>query len=103
MEVRKMDRNKFKSDHVVLDDEEKAIEEALERGEFEETMSRVQAQADWKKVLVNARRKSPVTVRLDEETIDMLKVRALRDGMPYQTLVNSILHKYVHGRLKERD
>ncbi len=31
----------------------------------------------------------------------MTQVRALQEGLPYQTLSASILHKYAHGRLKD--
>jgi predicted DNA binding CopG/RHH family protein len=104
MEVKFMDRNNTTEDaRFKLDDEERALENALERGEFEETMSREEAQKDWSDVLANTMRKSQVTFRVSESVIDKLKVRAMREGIPYQTLVHSILHKYVTGQLKERD
>jgi predicted DNA binding CopG/RHH family protein len=104
MEVKIVDRNNAKlKDRFKLDDEEQALEEALERGEFEETMTREQAQRNWSEVLSNTVRKSQVTFRVNDSVIDKLKIRAMQEGMPYQTLVNSILHKYVTGRLKERD
>jgi predicted DNA binding CopG/RHH family protein len=31
--------------------------------------------------------------------LDMLKRRAAEEGLPYQTLISSVLHKYVSGRL----
>jgi len=31
--------------------------------------------------------------------LDALKLRALEEGLPYQTLISSLLHKYVSGRL----
>jgi hypothetical protein len=31
-----------------------------------------------------------------------IQVKALAEGLPYQTLIASILHKYVTGRLEER-
>ena len=98
-----MDRREPKSKHIVLDEEEAALEQALERGEFEETMTREEAQADWSAVLANSNRKLPITVRLSDSVIDKLKIKAMQEGMPYQTLLSSVLHKYVTGQLKERD
>lgn len=98
-----MDRNGRKSRHTHLDEDERKLEAALERGEFEETMTRQKAQADWSRVLADTRRKVSITVRLSDEVIDKLKVKAIQEGIPYQTLLSSVLHKYVTGRLKERD
>lgn len=32
-----------------------------------------------------------------------IQVKAMQEGMPYQTLIASVLHKYVTGRLEERN
>lgn len=42
-----------------------------------------------------------VNIRLSAGDLQDIQVRALRDGMPYQTLIASVLHKYVTGRLAE--
>jgi predicted DNA binding CopG/RHH family protein len=41
-----------------------------------------------------------INIRLSEADLNQLKARAAQEGMPYQTLVTSIIHKYVTGRLK---
>lgn len=41
----------------------------------------------------------PVTVRLDTRDLAALKNLAEREGLPYQTLLSSVLHKYVSGSL----
>jgi hypothetical protein len=40
-----------------------------------------------------------VSIRISERDLVKLQVRALEEGLPYQTLISSILHKYVTGRL----
>ncbi|RKW34761.1 hypothetical protein [Lautropia mirabilis] len=42
-----------------------------------------------------------VNIRLNSSDLHDIQARALREGMPYQTLIASVLHKYVTGRLKE--
>jgi len=42
-----------------------------------------------------------INVRISKRDVEALKTKALEDGIPYQTLVTSILHKYVRGKLKE--
>jgi predicted DNA binding CopG/RHH family protein len=42
-----------------------------------------------------------VNIRLSSGDLQDIQARALQEGMPYQTLIASILHKYVTGRLEE--
>lgn len=44
-----------------------------------------------------------VNIRLSSGDLHDIQVRALEEGLPYQTLIASVLHKYVAGRLAERD
>ncbi len=44
-----------------------------------------------------------INIRLPSKDLRGLQKRALSEGIPYQTLVASILHKYVEGRLHEND
>lgn len=42
-----------------------------------------------------------INIRLPENDLIALKQRAAREGIPYQTLIGSILHKYASGFLKD--
>jgi predicted DNA binding CopG/RHH family protein len=44
-----------------------------------------------------------VNIRLSTGDLQDIQVKALEEGMPYQTLIASVLHKYVTGRLAERE
>ncbi|MGD8177132.1 hypothetical protein [Marinimicrobium sp. ARAG 43.8] len=85
-----------------LDKEEQDILETFEASElqrapdFEKRKVRHQhyAEAMFKK---DAR----INIRLSSKDLRGLQKRALSEGIPYQTLVASILHKYVEGRLHE--
>ena len=43
--------------------------------------------------------KVPVSIRLDGSVLAALRTEAERLGIPYQTLVDSILHRYAHHEL----
>lgn len=43
-----------------------------------------------------------MNIRISKRDLESLKTRALEEGMPYQTLVSSVLHKYITGRLVEK-
>jgi predicted DNA binding CopG/RHH family protein len=42
-----------------------------------------------------------INIRLSAGDLQDIQVRALAEGVPYQTLISSVLHKYVNGRLAE--
>lgn len=48
---------------------------------------------------VKERRKQMVSMRLDPENIEGMKARAKVEGIPYQTLINSVLHRFLNGEL----
>jgi predicted DNA binding CopG/RHH family protein len=47
------------------------------------------------------RKDKRINIRISEKDLLALQKRALREGIPYQTLVSSVLHKYVTGALAE--
>jgi hypothetical protein len=42
-----------------------------------------------------------LNIRLSSRDLEAIQKRALAEGLPYQTLIASLLHKYATGRLKE--
>ena len=52
---------------------------------------------------VKERRKQMVSMRLDTENIEEMKALAKVEGIPYQTLINSVLHKFLNGELVSKD
>lgn len=43
-----------------------------------------------------------MNIRISKRDLFSLKSKALEEGLPYQTLVSSILHKYIKGQLVEK-
>ena len=43
-----------------------------------------------------------INIRLSSGDLRDIQVKAMQEGMPYQTLIASVLHKYVTGRLAEK-
>ncbi len=48
------------------------------------------------------RKDKRVNIRISERDLVNLQKKALNEGLPYQTLISSILHKYITGRLIEK-
>lgn len=51
----------------------------------------------------NIQKKRQINIRLLESDLIKLKSRALSEGIPYQTLLNSIVHKYLNNRIILKD
>jgi hypothetical protein len=90
-----------------FDDEEKdlieSFEAALESGAIRPSPpeERARAAAEWKALVEKASAKKAITLRLQERDIERLKAIARQRGLPYQTLVSSILHQFARGALRE--
>jgi predicted DNA binding CopG/RHH family protein len=83
------------NDDMILDPEELAIE-----GNFDSWVSlRTEEKTGLLSELRGAVIRKPVTVRMDVQDIDALKRLAELEGLPYQTLLGSVIHKYVVGNL----
>lgn len=89
--------------NVELDEEEREILELHERGEWvpvadqEAIIARLKAAA-----AVTLRKDRRVNIRITGHDLVALQNIALEEGIPYQTLMASVLHKHVTGKLVER-
>ena len=52
-----------------------------------------------KKIISKSKEKNRIKLRLDNQTLALIKQKAKEEGLPYQTLISSILHKYATDRL----
>lgn len=89
--------------NLVLDDYEQEIETALERGEFVSVPDfekrKLELVEAAKKYLERNESKS-VTLRLKKKDLIKLKAKAARNNIPYQTLINLLIHSYNEGKTK---
>jgi predicted DNA binding CopG/RHH family protein len=53
------------------------------------------------KIIDNARKTKNVNIRISENDLVHLKERSSKEGLPYQTLISSVLHKYVTNQFVE--
>ena len=47
-------------------------------------------------------KRKAINIKVLESDLEKLKAKALEEGMPYQTLLNSVLHKYITGQLVDK-
>jgi predicted DNA binding CopG/RHH family protein len=87
-----------------LDPEEQDLLDSFERGEWQSIEGRQEAcerYRDYARTTFKKDRR--VNIRISSKDLEALQKRALEEGIPYQTLLASILHKYAAGRLVEKD
>lgn len=85
-----------------IDNEEKEIVESFERDEWIPATDRELEIERFAALARGAERKDRrINIRLSERDLLRLKAIALREGIPYQTLISSVLHRYGTGRLTE--
>ncbi|MBF0532383.1 MAG: antitoxin [Candidatus Omnitrophica bacterium] len=83
-----------------LDPEEKDILESFEQGKWKPSKDfDKEAKLIRMAAAQTLRKDSRVNIRIATRDLDGLRSRAAEEGIPYQTLMSSILHKYVVGRL----
>ncbi|TVQ27999.1 MAG: antitoxin [Spirochaetaceae bacterium] len=86
-----------------IDAEEQEIVESLERGEWNPVSNLDEARAQAAQYAeATLKKDNRMNIRLSSRDILQLKARAAEEGVPYQTLVTMILHKYVSGRMVEK-
>ena len=54
-------------------------------------------------ILAKAKKNKAISLRIAEYDLEKLKEKAASDGIPYQTLINTVLHKYITNQLLDKN
>lgn len=84
-----------------LTKEEKEIERSFARGEWKSVPITVvrRYRRYFEEAVIKSKR---INIRLSPMDLGGIQRRAIEEGIPYQTLIASVIHKFVTGRLVER-
>jgi len=87
-----------------LDNEEKEILKDFEEDRFVEIPDmeeEIKKHAEYARAtfLKNKR----INIRISQKDLESIQRKALEEGIPYQTLISSLLHRYINGKLVEKD
>lgn len=96
--MKKNMRDPFKN--AQLDSYEQELNDAIESGQVWE----VQDMEEEKKRIINifreaARKDRRVSLRVNDRDLDAIQARAAANGLPYQTLIATILHQVATGKV----
>ena len=86
-------------DDIELTPEEQEIEDSVEEWvpASEETREKL------RRIAQRSRKNEAISIRMSSFDLERIKSMAAEQGMPYQTLINVIVHKYVTNRMYEKD
>ncbi len=86
-----------------LNSEEKEILQSVERGEWRRVRGAVKQKGSYREYAkATVRKDKRVNIRMSEKDLVHFQKKAVEEGLPYQTLISSVLHKYISGRLIDR-
>lgn len=85
-----------------LDPEERALLQSVERGQWRSTASKAAVKRYVQAARRTLRKDRRVNIRVSQADLADLRARAFEEGLPYQTLISSVLHKYVTGSLTSK-
>jgi predicted DNA binding CopG/RHH family protein len=86
---------------VKLSKEEKELLDSVESGEFESTLSKARRKELQAAATNTFKKDKRINIRISNRDLIAVQSRAFEEGIPYQTLVSSIIHKYVSGSLRD--
>lgn len=80
-----------------------ALEKEIERtaGRFRPVSKRKLGKIE--RIIERVRKSRNINIRISEEDLRLLKQRSQQEGLPYQTLIVSVLHRYVSHRLVDEE
>ena len=88
---------------IPLDKEEQALSKSIEKGEWKSVADleeKIKKSKEYAKATFAKNQR--MNIRIAQRDLNALRIKALEEGIPYQTLVSSIIRKYLSGRLVEK-
>jgi len=87
--------------NVKLSKEEKQLLKAIEAGEFESVLTKKRRDELVSAAKDTVRKDKRINIRISNRDLKAVQLKASEEGVPYQTLVSSVIHKYISGSLKD--
>ena len=89
--------------NLKLDKQEQRIENVLKKGEFVSAAGLKEIKKLFKEAVKNhqeLQKSKRITIRVNQEDLLKVRARAKRNKIPYQTLLNALIHQYAEGQAR---
>ena len=87
---------------MIKDEEEKDLIESLEKDEWVSVISKSKKEQYEKYAKNTLCKRKRINIRLTERDFEKIKVKAAEEGLPYQSLISMLIHKYNEGKVFTR-
>lgn len=85
-----------------LDSNAREMLDSYDRGEWRAVKGSTRARSKYARYArATFRKDRRLNIRISSKDLEVIQKRALEEGLPYQTPISSLLHKYASGRLKD--
>lgn len=84
-----------------LNREDQELLEAFEAGKFKSDVTDERRTQLAKLAGESIQKDKRINIRISSRDLESLQRRAIEEGLPYQSLISSVLHKYVSGGFKD--
>ena len=88
---------------IILDKYEQSVEKALERGDYVPVKNLAKSKKMFEEAAQNyleLHKTKSITLRVNNEVLIKVKVKAKRSGIPYQRLIGALLHQYAEEKIR---
>ena len=87
---------------LYLDDDEKQLAESLENEEWVSDLSKKEKQKYEAVARYSLNKQMRINIRMTERDLKKIRAKAIEEGIPYQSLISMLIHKYNEGKMSIR-
>ena len=80
-----------------------AFEQSIENNAEKMVSASPETRAKFAKIISNAKKDRSVNLRFNSNDLELVKQKAEESGLPYQTLISMIIHKYITDQLWDKN
>ncbi|GAB6267627.1 MAG: hypothetical protein PHV90_05555 [Smithella sp.] len=88
--------------NVYLDDDEKKLAESLENEEWVSDLPKKEKQKYEASARYSLNKQMRINIRMTERDLMKIRAKAIEEGIPYQSLISMLIHKYNEGKMSIR-
>jgi len=87
---------------MTQDQEEKELIKSLEKDEWVSVLNESRKEQYEKYAKNTLCKRKRINIRLTERDFEKIKIKAIEEGLPYQSLISMLIHKYNEGKIVTR-
>jgi len=88
--------------NIYLDDDEKQLADSLENEEWVSDLSKKEKQKYEAVARYSLNKQMRINIRMTERDLKKIRAKAIEEGIPYQSLITMLIHKYNEGKMSIR-